>query len=54
MPQLNPNPWFLILLFTWTIFLTVLPNKINKHIFTNKPTITLDTPKTNTWTWPWT
>nr|YP_003735134.1 ATP synthase F0 subunit 8 [Harriotta raleighana]ADI57870.1 ATP synthase F0 subunit 8 [Harriotta raleighana] len=54
MPQLNPNPWFLILLFTWIIFLTVLPNKINKHTFTNKPTINLYTPKTNTWTWPWT
>nr|YP_003735083.1 ATP synthase F0 subunit 8 [Chimaera fulva]ADI57844.1 ATP synthase F0 subunit 8 [Chimaera fulva] len=54
MPQLNPNPWFLILLFSWAIFLTILPNKINKHTFTNKPMINnLPSPKTNNWNWPW-
>nr|YP_008144476.1 ATP synthase F0 subunit 8 [Exostoma labiatum]AFH37568.1 ATP synthase F0 subunit 8 [Exostoma labiatum] len=54
MPQLNPTPWFAILVFSWLIFLTVLPKKVLNHTFPNGITTT-DTKKlkSNTWNWPW-
>nr|YP_001256943.1 ATP synthase F0 subunit 8 [Pagellus bogaraveo]YP_009479495.1 ATP synthase subunit 8 [Pagellus acarne]AVV92443.1 ATP synthase subunit 8 [Pagellus acarne]BAF63151.1 ATP synthase F0 subunit 8 [Pagellus bogaraveo] len=54
MPQLNPAPWFAILVFSWVIFLTILPLKVGAHTFPNEPTLqSTDTPKTESWTWPW-
>nr|ARF05865.1 ATP synthase F0 subunit 8 [Rineloricaria cf. lanceolata TEP-2017] len=53
MPQLNPTPWFAILLFSWLVFLTVIPNKILNHTFTNEPTTSSYTSKSKTWNWPW-
>nr|YP_010691227.1 ATP synthase F0 subunit 8 [Stercorarius longicaudus]WBU93445.1 ATP synthase F0 subunit 8 [Stercorarius longicaudus] len=57
MPQLNPNPWFLIMLASWLIFtLTIQPKLLsftstNPLSYSNKtPTTTKITP----WTWPWT
>nr|YP_009516312.1 ATP synthase F0 subunit 8 [Hyporhamphus quoyi]AYD91080.1 ATP synthase F0 subunit 8 [Hyporhamphus quoyi] len=38
MPQLNPAPWFAILVFSWLIFLTVIPPKVLAHSFPNEPT----------------
>nr|ABO38906.1 ATPase subunit 8 [Cathorops steindachneri] len=54
MPQLNPAPWFIILVFSWLIFLTVIPPKVLNHTFTNDVT-TLSTKnlKSSTWNWPW-
>nr|BAE79933.1 ATPase subunits 8 [Cromeria occidentalis] len=54
MPQLNPTPWFTILLFSWLMFLTVLPPKVMKFNFNNEPTPT-STKKlpTEPWNWPW-
>nr|BAV71748.1 ATPase subunit 8 [Acanthocobitis sp. Puma Loach] len=54
MPQLNPAPWFAILVFSWLVFLTIIPTKIMKHITPNEPTI-LDSEKhkTESWDWPW-
>nr|BAP58890.1 ATPase subunit 8 [Arnoglossus polyspilus] len=54
MPQLNPAPWFLILLFSWLIFLTVVPNKVLEYSTPNEPVAqdTHESQKT-TWTWPW-
>nr|YP_009239708.1 ATP synthase F0 subunit 8 [Plotosus lineatus]AKU36807.1 ATP synthase subunit 8 [Plotosus japonicus]AMM05987.1 ATP synthase F0 subunit 8 [Plotosus lineatus]BAK42502.1 ATPase subunit 8 [Plotosus japonicus] len=54
MPQLNPAPWLTILLFSWLIFLTVLPNKVLNHSLTNEVTM-LSTKKLelHTWNWPW-
>nr|AKH04942.1 ATP synthase F0 subunit 8 [Ancistrus sp. 1a MNRJ42890] len=54
MPQLNPAPWFTILLFSWLVFLAIVPNKVLNHTFTNE----LTTPasqklKSETWNWPW-
>nr|YP_009363463.1 ATPase subunit 8 [Merops viridis]AOS52800.1 ATPase subunit 8 [Merops viridis] len=55
MPQLNPNPWFLIMLTSWLIWLLILQPKLlsftthNPPI--NKPSTTL---KTSSWPWPWT
>nr|AAP75309.1 ATP synthase 8 [Amblyglyphidodon sp. New Caledonia-BQ-2003]AAP75311.1 ATP synthase 8 [Amblyglyphidodon leucogaster]QUJ18426.1 ATP synthase protein 8 [Amblyglyphidodon curacao] len=54
MPQLNPSPWFAILMFSWAIFLTVIPPKVLAHTFTYDPTHqSTEKPKTVSWTWPW-
>nr|YP_009688038.1 ATP synthase F0 subunit 8 [Arnoglossus tenuis]AKA95093.1 ATP synthase subunit 8 [Arnoglossus tenuis] len=54
MPQLNPAPWFKIFLFSWLIFLTIIPYKVLAHRLPNQPT-TLNTQTTQktTWSWPW-
>nr|YP_009311285.1 ATP synthase F0 subunit 8 [Oxynoemacheilus angorae]BAV70032.1 ATPase subunit 8 [Oxynoemacheilus angorae] len=54
MPQLNPAPWFAILVFSWLVFLVILPTKVMNHIVPNEPTI-LDSEKhkTESWDWPW-
>nr|AIT59270.1 ATP synthase F0 subunit 8 [Mugil cephalus]BAB70187.1 ATPase subunit 8 [Mugil cephalus] len=54
MPQLNPAPWLLILLFSWLIFLTIIPPKILSHTSPNEPAHqSAEKPKTEVWTWPW-
>nr|YP_009695619.1 ATP synthase subunit 8 [Halicampus grayi]AHN07336.1 ATP synthase F0 subunit 8 [Corythoichthys flavofasciatus]QEJ81994.1 ATP synthase subunit 8 [Halicampus grayi] len=54
MPQLNPHPWFAILLFTWLVFTIVIPPKVMSHKFPNEPNIqSTKTPKVNPWTWKW-
>ncbi|NP_008617.1 ATP synthase F0 subunit 8 (mitochondrion) [Gadus morhua] len=54
MPQLNPAPWFMIFMFTWAIFLTILPPKVMAHTFPNEPSPQgMTTPKTAPWNWPW-
>nr|YP_002333080.1 ATP synthase F0 subunit 8 [Chelonodontops patoca]BAG85591.1 ATPase subunit 8 [Chelonodontops patoca] len=54
MPQLNPSPWFTIMLLSWTIFLTILPPKIMAHTFPNElASQSTQTLKTNPWAWPW-
>nr|QZL31465.1 ATP synthase F0 subunit 8 [Urobatis halleri] len=54
MPQLNPNPWFLIFLFAWTFFLIIMPAKVMSHLPNNLPT-TKSTQKAepSPWNWPW-
>nr|YP_009230451.1 ATP synthase F0 subunit 8 [Pseudorhombus dupliciocellatus]AID59789.1 ATP synthase F0 subunit 8 [Pseudorhombus dupliciocellatus] len=54
MPQLNPAPWFMVLTFSWFVFLTVLPPKIMAHTFPHQPTLqdTQDA-KAGSWNWPW-
>nr|YP_010015109.1 ATP synthase F0 subunit 8 [Ostorhinchus novemfasciatus]QOI14152.1 ATP synthase F0 subunit 8 [Ostorhinchus novemfasciatus] len=54
MPQLNPAPWLMILVFSWLIFITIIPPKVIAHHFPNEPTSrTAQMPKTNPWNWPW-
>nr|WUG45899.1 ATP synthase F0 subunit 8 [Neoniphon argenteus] len=54
MPQLNPAPWFLILVFSWFIFLTLIPPKVLAHTFPNEPSAqSAEMPKTKAWNWPW-
>nr|YP_220645.1 ATP synthase F0 subunit 8 [Latimeria menadoensis]ACX31753.1 ATP synthase F0 subunit 8 [Latimeria menadoensis]BAD90820.1 ATPase subunits 8 [Latimeria menadoensis] len=54
MPQLNPSPWLLILLFSWFIFLTMLPSKTQLHTFPNMPsTQNMCKQEPEPWTWPW-
>nr|YP_636139.1 ATP synthase F0 subunit 8 [Phenacobius mirabilis]ABF74895.1 ATP synthase F0 subunit 8 [Phenacobius mirabilis] len=54
MPQLNPNPWFAILVFSWLIFLLIIPAKLLNHLTPNEPaTVNEEKHKTNPWNWPW-
>nr|YP_009700551.1 ATP synthase F0 subunit 8 [Xenopus vestitus]QEQ13622.1 ATP synthase F0 subunit 8 [Xenopus vestitus] len=55
MPQLNPGPWFLILIFSWLVLLTFITPKVLKHKTFNEPTTqTTEKSKPNPWNWPWT
>nr|ABO38890.1 ATPase subunit 8 [Amphiarius rugispinis] len=53
MPQLNPTPWLAILVFSWLIFLTVIPPKILNHTFTNDITSNTKNLKSTPWNWLW-
>nr|YP_009128635.1 ATP synthase F0 subunit 8 [Ageneiosus pardalis]AJR19126.1 ATP synthase F0 subunit 8 [Ageneiosus pardalis]QAT19477.1 ATPase subunit 8 [Ageneiosus pardalis] len=54
MPQLNPAPWFAILVFSWLIFLMVIPPKVLNHLPTNEIMApSAEKLKSNTWNWPW-
>nr|UDN41954.1 ATP synthase F0 subunit 8 [Sillago sp. 2 SS-2021] len=54
MPQLNPDPWFLILVFSWLVFLLFLPPKVMAHTFPNDPASqSVKKAKADFWTWPW-
>nr|YP_007316809.1 ATP synthase F0 subunit 8 [Pelodytes cf. punctatus II-2011]AEC33166.1 ATP synthase F0 subunit 8 [Pelodytes cf. punctatus II-2011]AGN71397.1 ATP synthase F0 subunit 8 [Pelodytes ibericus] len=54
MPQLNPAPWFVILLFSWMVFLIIMAPKIYNHKFPNEPSLTTSKkPETSHWIWPW-
>nr|ALR49225.1 ATPase subunit8 [Ameiurus melas] len=54
MPQLNPAPRLAILLFWWLNFLTLIPNNVLSHTFTNELTaLSAEKVKSDTWNWPW-
>nr|AAD56460.1 ATPase 8 [Piaya melanogaster] len=54
MPQLNPNPWFLIMMLTWFTFLLIIQPKLLSFMQANSPSIKHSLPhKTTPWTWPW-
>nr|WNH37604.1 ATP synthase F0 subunit 8 [Cymolutes torquatus] len=54
MPQLNPAPWLSIFLFSWLIFLTILPHKVLSHTFPNDTTSrSMKTKTAESWNWPW-
>nr|AKO90242.1 ATP synthase F0 subunit 8 [Scuticaria tigrina] len=54
MPQLNPSPWFMILVFSWMVFLLIAPTKVMAHTFANEPTqLPTKSIKTSPWNWPW-
>nr|WHU29523.1 ATP synthase F0 subunit 8 [Elassoma zonatum] len=54
MPQLNPAPWLMILIFSWFVFLTLIPPKVLAHTYPNEP-FPRDTKtfETKPWNWPW-
>nr|YP_009111924.1 ATP synthase F0 subunit 8 [Egretta sacra]AHN95809.1 ATP synthase F0 subunit 8 [Egretta sacra] len=55
MPQLNPSPWFFILLMSWSVFSLIIQPKLLSFATTNPPsTKPKVTPKTTPWAWPWT
>nr|YP_010940168.1 ATP synthase F0 subunit 8 [Chrysemys dorsalis]WLN41536.1 ATP synthase F0 subunit 8 [Chrysemys dorsalis] len=55
MPQLNTDPWFMILSSSWLMYILILQPKISSYLPTNNPTNKNNkTMHTNPWTWPWT
>nr|YP_009369696.1 ATP synthase F0 subunit 8 [Narcine bancroftii]AMB36435.1 ATP synthase F0 subunit 8 [Narcine bancroftii] len=55
MPQLNPNPWFFIFLFSWLFFLIIMTKQVMNHLFNKEPKLkNTDKPKPEPWYWPWT
>nr|UMB51061.1 ATP synthase F0 subunit 8 [Pipa pipa] len=55
MPQLNPGPWFLILIFSWLVLLILIPPKVANHRPFNEPTTqNTEKSKPTPWNWPWT
>nr|BBM35022.1 ATPase subunit 8 [Careproctus cypselurus] len=54
MPQLDLTPWFMVLIFSWLVFLIVLPPKVIAHTFPNAPTLQNNKNLNKTpWVWPW-
>nr|YP_009227619.1 ATP synthase F0 subunit 8 [Turdus philomelos]AGI51094.1 ATP synthase F0 subunit 8 [Turdus philomelos] len=55
MPQLNPGPWFFIMLTSWFTLSLILQPKLLSFITPNPLSNKTPTaPKTTPWTWPWT
>nr|QXU60350.1 ATP synthase F0 subunit 8 [Scleroptila afra] len=54
MPQLNPTPWFSIMLLTWFTFSLLIQPKLLSFTSPNNPTNKTTTTKPTPWTWPWT
>nr|YP_009158105.1 ATP synthase F0 subunit 8 [Calidris pygmaea]AKM97888.1 ATP synthase F0 subunit 8 [Calidris pygmaea]ATL59110.1 ATP synthase F0 subunit 8 [Calidris pygmaea] len=55
MPQLNPNPWFFIMLMSWLTYSLIIQPKILSLTPTNTPSNkTSTTTKATSWAWPWT
>ncbi|ADX43868.1 ATP synthase F0 subunit 8 (mitochondrion) [Meleagris gallopavo] len=54
MPQLNPNPWFTIMLLTWFTYSFLIQPKLLSFTPTNNPMNKPSTTKPIPWTWPWT
>nr|QUJ18423.1 ATP synthase protein 8 [Altrichthys curatus] len=54
MPQLDPAPWLGVFVYSWLIFLTIIPPKVLAHTYPNDPSHqSTEKPKTESWTWPW-
>nr|QHH24373.1 ATP synthase F0 subunit 8 [Locustella castanea] len=55
MPQLNPTPWFFIMIISWLTFSLIIQPKLLSFVSANPPSNkTETTPDTTPWTWPWT
>nr|AOW68966.1 ATP synthase subunit 8 [Ariosoma meeki] len=54
MPQLDPTPWFMILMLSWIVFLTIIPTKIMAHQCMNNPSPkNTKKPQESPWNWVW-
>nr|YP_003457243.1 ATP synthase F0 subunit 8 [Ceratias uranoscopus]BAI77278.1 ATPase subunit 8 [Ceratias uranoscopus] len=54
MPQLNPHPWFMVLVSSWLLLLLVLTPKVLRHSSPNEANLgTKSTQSELTWIWPW-
>nr|YP_009176835.1 ATP synthase F0 subunit 8 [Sillago japonica]ALJ11042.1 ATP synthase subunit 8 [Sillago japonica]ALK48412.1 ATP synthase F0 subunit 8 [Sillago japonica]QPQ74867.1 ATP synthase F0 subunit 8 [Sillago japonica]BAX03712.1 ATPase subunit 8 [Sillago japonica]BBU25947.1 ATPase subunit 8 [Sillago japonica] len=54
MPQLNPGPWFMAFVFSWLVFLTIIPSKVLANSFPNEPAShAVEKMKSDPWSWPW-
>nr|YP_009175898.1 ATP synthase F0 subunit 8 [Upupa epops]ALI15723.1 ATP synthase F0 subunit 8 [Upupa epops]AYN73648.1 ATP synthase F0 subunit 8 [Upupa epops]QNN84604.1 ATP synthase F0 subunit 8 [Upupa epops] len=54
MPQLNPNPWFFIMMLSWFTYSLMIQPKLLTFTTTNSPSDKTTYIKTTPWTWPWT
>nr|QOD98678.1 ATP synthase F0 subunit 8 [Chelonoidis denticulatus]SBW75604.1 ATP synthase F0 subunit 8 [Chelonoidis denticulatus] len=54
MPQLNPDPWLLVLSSAWLTYIIILQPKISSYLSTNTHNKNHKTIHKNSWTWPWT
>nr|Q9TBI8.1 RecName: Full=ATP synthase protein 8; AltName: Full=A6L; AltName: Full=F-ATPase subunit 8 [Musophaga violacea]AAD56465.1 ATPase 8 [Musophaga violacea] len=55
MPQLNPNPWFYIMLMSWLTFSLIIQPELLSFTLTNPlSNKTSTTTRSSPWTWPWT
>nr|YP_009563807.1 ATP synthase F0 subunit 8 [Isopachys gyldenstolpei]QAX27900.1 ATP synthase F0 subunit 8 [Isopachys gyldenstolpei] len=54
MPQLNPAPWFFILLLSWAVVLMMFKTKVLLITPPTSPAAPTQTPQhTTPWNWPW-
>nr|YP_009446478.1 ATP synthase F0 subunit 8 [Phrynosoma blainvillii]ATY40966.1 ATP synthase F0 subunit 8 [Phrynosoma blainvillii] len=54
MPQLNPSPWFLIMLMTWATLMFIFLNKTLNMLFPSTPAqIQPKAKPLMPWSWPW-
>nr|WNH20988.1 ATP synthase F0 subunit 8 [Ariomma brevimanus] len=54
MPQLDPNPWFLIFFWSWVTLTVIIIPKVLAHRFPNDMNAqSINTPKGQSWDWPW-
>nr|UNQ32345.1 ATP synthase F0 subunit 8 [Hoplodactylus duvaucelii]UNQ32592.1 ATP synthase F0 subunit 8 [Hoplodactylus duvaucelii]UNQ32852.1 ATP synthase F0 subunit 8 [Hoplodactylus duvaucelii] len=53
MPQLNPAPWLLTLIMSWTFLTIFLTPKLLTTNFPNSPEPQLEMQTNSPWIWPW-
>nr|UBD07230.1 ATP synthase F0 subunit 8 [Otophryne sp. MZUSP 159214] len=53
MPQLTPDPWFLILLVSWLVIIFLPAQKILKYSIPNNLTTKTTKHHHTNWSWPW-
>nr|QUJ18300.1 ATP synthase protein 8 [Chromis vanderbilti] len=54
MPQLNPAPWFYIMVLAWTAFLVCVPHKVIAFSYSiDSSTPSSDEQEKLNWNWPW-
>nr|WAB69921.1 ATP synthase F0 subunit 8 [Osteocephalus yasuni] len=53
MPQLDPMPWFSILIITWLILILFSPIKVSKYQNLNDPNHKTYKGLNKPWFWPW-
>nr|UBD07411.1 ATP synthase F0 subunit 8 [Synapturanus sp. USNM 588794] len=53
MPQLIPDPWFIIFIMSWLILIILPAPKILQHLTNNNPSSKHLASMHNNWTWPW-
>nr|YP_010133051.1 ATP synthase F0 subunit 8 [Proterorhinus semilunaris]QWE36517.1 ATP synthase F0 subunit 8 [Proterorhinus semilunaris]QWE37270.1 ATP synthase F0 subunit 8 [Proterorhinus semilunaris]QWE37322.1 ATP synthase F0 subunit 8 [Proterorhinus semilunaris] len=54
MPQLNPTPWFIMLVSCWIVLLILIVPKVLAHTYCNSPAHqSAHVPNTTSWAWLW-
>nr|YP_009947203.1 ATP synthase F0 subunit 8 [Sternoptyx diaphana]QOH91616.1 ATP synthase F0 subunit 8 [Sternoptyx diaphana]WNH38354.1 ATP synthase F0 subunit 8 [Sternoptyx diaphana] len=53
MPQLDPGPWFSTLLFSWAVFMAVIPPKVMAYELPYEPVLDIEKVEVKSWNWQW-